>query len=189
MLRLASGRSLSDAQVEAAVHRVASSGPGLAPDGVSVFDQSGRLLSSAGGGGVAEASSKRIAVQNQLEERYRQSIATLLTPIVGAGNFTAEVHADVDFTETQATREAFPEEATTLRAEAGAYTTAKPEAAAMGIPGALSNDAPPPAEVVASPGAAVTQAPAEGGETVAEPLQNTENYTRSFEAGHEGADP
>src|SRR3546814_6762235 len=90
-----------------------------------VVDQSGRLLSSAGGGGVAEASSKRIAVQNQLEARYRQSIATLLTPLVGAGNFTAEVHADVDFTETQATREPFPEEATTLRAEEGAYTTAK----------------------------------------------------------------
>src|SRR3546814_18087548 len=106
MLRLAAGRSLSDAQVQAVVHLVASSVPGLAPDGVSVVDQSGRLLSSAGGGGVAEASSKRIAVQNQLEERYRQSIATLLTPIVGAGNFTAEVHADVDFTETQATREA-----------------------------------------------------------------------------------
>src|SRR3546814_261815 len=143
------------------------------------------LLSSAGGGGVAEASSKRIAVQNQLEERYRQSIATLLTPIVGAGNFTAEVHADVDFTETQATREAFPEEATTLRAEEGAYTTAKPEAEAMGIPGALSNDAPPAAEVVASPGAAVTPAIAEGGETVAEPLKKTENYTRSFAVGRE----
>src|SRR3546814_15311496 len=89
MLRLASGRSLSDAQVQAVVHLVASSVPGLAPDGVSVVDQSGRLLSSAGGGGVAEASSKRIAVQNQPEEPYRQSDAPLLTPIFGTGNFTA----------------------------------------------------------------------------------------------------
>src|SRR3546814_19897202 len=154
MLRLASGRSLSDAQVQAVVHLVASSVPGLAPDGVSVVDQSGRLLSSAGGGGVAEASSKRIAVQNQLEERYRQSIATLLTPIVGAGHFTADVHADVDFTETQATREAFPAEATTPRAEAGAYPTATPEAAAMGSPAPLSTAAPP------APAAAAPPAPA-----------------------------
>lgn len=185
MLRLASGRSLSDAQVQAIVHLVASSVPGLAPDGVSVVDQNGRLLSSAGGGGVAEASSKRIAVQNQLEERYRQAIATLLTPIVGDGNFTAEVHADVDFTETQATREAFPEEATTLRAEEGAYTTAKPESEPMGIPGALSNDAPPAAEVVAAPDGAVTPEVAAAGETAAGPLKRTENYTRSFAVGRE----
>src|SRR3546814_2428892 len=72
MLRLASGRSLSDAQVQAVVHLVASSVPGLAPDGVSVVDQSGRLLSSAGGGGVAEASSQRIAVQNQLRSEAAQ---------------------------------------------------------------------------------------------------------------------
>src|SRR3546814_15763816 len=135
------------------------------------------LLSSAGGGGVAEASSKRIAVQNQLEERYRQSIATLLTPIVGAGNFTAEVHADVDFTETQATREAFPEEATTLRAEEGAYTTAKPEAEAMGIPGTLSHDAPPPAAVGASPGAAAPPPIAAAVAAVAAPPHKTKTYT------------
>lgn len=185
MLRLASGRSLNDAQVQAIVHLVASSVPGLSTDGVSVVDQNGRLLSSAGTGGAAEASSKRIAVQSQVEERYRQAIASLLTPIVGAGNFTAEVHADVDFTEVQATREAFPEEATTLRAEEGAYTVAQPEAEAMGIPGALSNDAPPAAQVAAAPDGTVTPEVAAGAAAVTDPMKKSENYNRSFAVGRE----
>ncbi|PWG02014.1 flagellar basal-body MS-ring/collar protein FliF [Sphingosinicella humi] len=185
MLRLASGRSLSDAQVQAIVHLVASSVPGLSTDGVSVVDQNGRLLSSEGTGGAAEASSKRIAVQSQVEERYRQAIASLLTPIVGADNFTAEVHADVDFTEVQATREAFPEEATTLRAEEGAYTVAQPEAEAMGIPGALSNDAPPAAQVAAAPDGTVTPEVAAGATAVTDPMKKSENYNRSFAVGRE----
>ena len=186
MLRLASGRSLSDAQVQAIVHLVASSVPGLAPDGVSVVDQNGRLLSSEGNGGVAEASARRIAVQTDIEQRYRQSISALLTPIVGAGNFSAEVHADVDFTESRATREDFPQDSRALRTEEGAYTTAVPEPDAGGIPGALSNDAPPAAEVAAAPNGAMTPEVAEStGATADEPKKRTENYTRSFAVGRE----
>ena len=46
MLTLAAGRTLGDNQVQAIVNLVASSVPGLAPDGVSVVDQNGRLLSN-----------------------------------------------------------------------------------------------------------------------------------------------
>ena len=187
MLRLASGRALSDAQVQAIVHLVASSVPGLAPDGVSVVDQNGRLLSSAGGDGLADASNKQIAVQSRIEERYREALTTLLTPIVGEGNFTAEVHADVDFTETHATREGFPKEESALKAEEGAWTAAVPEPAAEGIPGALSNEAPAAAMVAAAPGEeiAADAAGAAGATAMAETAKRTENYTRSFAVGRE----
>ncbi|HNW17342.1 MAG TPA: flagellar basal-body MS-ring/collar protein FliF, partial [Sphingorhabdus lacus] len=101
MLTLQQGRSLSEAQVRAIRHLVASSVPGLAADSVSVIDQSGALISSPTG----NADQEMFQLQMQMEERYRQAVITLLTPIVGAGNFSVEVSADVDPSETQSTRE------------------------------------------------------------------------------------
>ena len=183
MLTLASGRTLSEQQVQAIVHLVASSVPGMAPDGVSVADQNGRLLSSQGNGGLADATERQVAVQGKIEARYRQAIETLLTPILGAGNFTAQVHADVDFSETQATREGFPKEASTLRTEEGAVTLDSAEAAAGGIPGALSNQPPPPAEVATTPPPGV--AAAVGAVVDAAGAKRNENYVRNYAVGRE----
>ena len=187
MLRLASGRALSDAQVQAIVHLVASSVPGLAPDGVSVVDQNGRLLSSAGGNGVAEVSDKQVAVQAKIEDNYRQSIVALLTPIVGADNFTAEVHADVDFSEVHATREGYPKDAATLRTEQGAWTAdGASQSGAGGIPGALSNTPPPASQVAAAPGGALTpETPGAVTSTTTAANKTTENFARSFAVGRE----
>lgn len=187
MLRLASGRALSAAQVSAIVHLVASSVPGLAPDGVSVVDQNGRLLSSAGGNGVAETSDKQVAVQARIEDRYRQNIVALLTPIVGADNFTTEVHADLDFSEVHATREGFPKEAATLRTEQGGWTAdAAAQSAGGGIPGALANTPPPASEVAAAPGGVITPATPGAVDSAATAAgKTTENYTRSFAVGRE----
>jgi flagellar M-ring protein FliF len=184
MLTLNPGRTLSDSQVQAIVHLVASSVSGMSPDGVSVADQNGRLLSSRGDGGLTDATERQVAVQAKIEERYRQSIETLLTPILGAGNFTAQVHADVDFSETQATREGFPKEASTLRAEEGAVSTDGAQGAAGGIPGALSNQPPPAAEVAAAPGGAVTP-PVPGAADAAGAAKRNENYNRSYAVGRE----
>ena len=193
MLTLAPGRSLGDSQVQAIVHLVASSVPGLAPDGVSVVDQNGRLLSRTGSDAATAASERQIAVQTAIEERYRTALSQLLTPILGAGNFTAEVHADVDFAEVQSTREAFPESMRALRSEEGQLTAegagaaAGSEAAAGGIPGALSNQAPPASQVAAAPGGTVTPTAPEAPGAAATPDtgRRTENYTRNYDVGRE----
>ena len=187
LLTLAAGRSLGDQQVQAIVNLVASSVPGMTPDGVSVADQNGRLLSQQGGGGSSGEAERQVAIQAKIEERYRQSIETLLTPILGAGNFTAQVHADVDFSETQATREGFPKEASTLRAEEGAYTLANgADAPAGGIPGALSNQPPPAAQVATSPGGATTvPVPGSPESAAAAAAKRNESYSRNFAVGRE----
>jgi flagellar M-ring protein FliF len=186
MLTLNSGRTLSDSQVQAIVHLVASSVSGMSPDGVSVADQNGRLLSSRNDGGLTDATERQVAVQAKIEERYLQSIETLLTPILGPNNFTAQVHADVDFSETQATREGFPKDSSTLRAEEGAVSTDNAEAAAGGIPGALSNQPPAASQVAAAPGGTlaptVPGAP-DGGAAGA--AKRNENYNRSYAVGRE----
>ena len=188
MLTLQGGRALSDSQVQAIVNLVASSVPGMSPDGVSVADQNGRLLSSRSTGGLSEETDRQVQVQARIEERYRQSIEALLAPILGAGNFTAQVHADVDFSETQATREGFPKDASTLRTEEGAVSVdgsgANGAAAAGGIPGALSNQPPPAAQVAAAPDGALTPA-IPGAPTEAGQAKRNENYVRNYAVGRE----
>jgi flagellar M-ring protein FliF len=196
MLTLASGRSLGDNQVQAIVNLVASSVPGLAPEGVSVVDQNGRLLSHAGGDAATGASERQLAVQTQVEDRYRQSITSLLAPILGADNFTTEVHAEMDFSEVQSTREGFPDNQHALTSEQGQVTTegAAPgfssTATAGGIPGALSNQPPAAAQVAAAPGGAIAAQP-QPGAAAGQPAagaadaHRSENYNRDFAVGRE----
>lgn len=185
MLTLAPGRALSDAQVQAIVHLVASSASGLSPDGVSVVDQTGRLLSGSGGSDALAATDRQVAVQDKIEDRYRQALLSLLTPIVGAGNFTAEVHAEVDFSEKEATREGFPEDGRALRSEQGSSSSDGSTSGAQGgIPGALANEAPPAAVAAPAPGVQTAGAQQTAGSTTANE-RRTENYSRNFAVGRE----
>lgn len=184
MLRLRAGRALADSQVQAIVHLVASSVPNLTPDGVSVVDQAGRLLSSSGSDPMSAASNRQVDIQTKIEQRYLDALNKILTPIVGPGNFTAEVHADVDFTETQATRESFPKDTAVVRTEQGAWTGDKNGAGgeASGIPGALSNQPPAASQVTAAPNQTV---PAPGTTDAASANKTSENYNRTYELGRE----
>jgi flagellar M-ring protein FliF len=186
MLRLAPGRALAQAQVQAIIHLVAASVPNLAADNVSVIDQSGRLLSRADGDGAGGASERQIAMQDAIEDRYRRAVVAMLTPLVGADNFTAEVHAEVDFSEVQSTREGFPEDGRVLRSEEGALSTESSAGAAPagGIPGALANQPPPPAVASATPPATIPPANATAA-VGADGGRRTENYTRNFAISRE----
>lgn len=195
MLRLRPGRTLGDAQVQAIVHLVAASVSGLAPEDVSVVDQSGRLLSKMGGADD-DATNKQVELQGRIEDRYRQALAALLTPIVGEGNYTAEVHADLDFAEVASTRETYPKDGQVLSREQGSWTNQGNGGAdqnAKGIPGALSNTAPAAATSQATPdGQPVKQnqpqAPGAGtGQAAAAAAtgKTDETYDRSYQTGHE----
>lgn len=200
MLRLAQGRALADAQVQAIVHLVASSVSELQPEQVSVVDQNGHLLSNSGG--ADGETDRQIAVQAKIEERYRQAVVALLTPMLGADKFSAEVHAEVNFAERQATRETYPQDEARLRLETGSWQAGDPKntggiAEPGGIPGALSNQAPPPAIATGQKPASVGAAPAgnaalatsttANGQTTPPiaPLKTQESYNRSFELGRE----
>ena len=175
MLTLQQGRTLSGAQVRAIRHLVASSVPSLAADAVSVIDQSGALLSSEQAG----SDDRMFQLQMQMEERYRQAVIALLTPVAGQGNFSVEVHADVDASESQSTRETYPKDDRALRSEEGNKSLNADNAqAAVGIPGALSNQPPPASQLSTSaPDSANAPTPTQG--------QSEETYTRTFDVGRE----
>ncbi|WP_313806063.1 flagellar basal-body MS-ring/collar protein FliF [Sphingobium sp.] len=199
MLRLASGRQLTDAQVSAIVHLVASSIPELNPEDISVVDQNGRLLSDNDSNA---ADDRQLAIQTRMEDRYRQSVIALLTPILGAGKFSTEVHTELNFAERQATRETYPQDEARLRTETGSWQsdprgqgngTGGAAGEASGIPGALSNQAPvnPTVSQTNPNGQAVAQG-ATSAQTAAQPgappnplMKTEESFNRSFELGRE----
>jgi len=193
MLTLHQGRALSDGQTQAIVNLVASSVPGLSPDNVSVVDQSGHLLSKKGGDSGAD---KQLEMQGQVEQRYIDAISKILTPIVGADGFTTEVHADLDFSETQATRESYPKDGSVIASEKGQWANDANggQTPAGGIPGAISNQPPSAAQVSTQPNQtqalnpatpATPGAPQAGAAANATQGKTSEQYDRTYELGHE----
>jgi flagellar M-ring protein FliF len=177
MLTLQNGRSLSDGQVQAIRFLVASSVPGMNADEVQVIDQRGSLLSD----GVSNADMKTFQLQTQMEERFRRALDTLLGPMLGAGNYSVEVHADVDMSESQATRESFPKDDRALTSEQVTRTVSgEGNAPAVGIPGALSNQ-PPQASTVTD----TAPLPSAPGAPAPTQTNSNENATRAYEVGRE----
>jgi flagellar M-ring protein FliF len=189
VLKLQGGRMLADAQVASIINLVASSVPGMRPEDVTVVDQLGALLSKPGGAKGDPAGDQRIEFQAKLEDKYRQQLQALLTPLVGAGNFTTEVQADVNLDETSATRESYEKQGA-LRAESGNWVGNQKDAAAGapgGIPGALSNT-PPPASTLQVPtpavGALGGPQPVAGG-PAPDAQKQSDTYNRAYDLGRE----
>ena len=185
IVKLQPGRALGEAQIRAIVNLVASSVPGMQPDAVTIVDQMGALLSKSGGKDGASAGDTRIDFQRRVEDKYREQLAQLLTPMVGAGNFTAEVQADVDLDESQATRESYDKQGQVMRAEQGAWTgTSKDGGAPGGIPGTLSNT-PPPASTLVAPNGGGAAAPAAPSAAPQPQAKQSDSFTRTYETGKE----
>lgn len=169
---LAPGRTLGEAQVRAIVWLVSSSVAGLAADKVSVVDQSGALLSA----GTSAGEAAQLGYQVKVEGMVRERLFKLLTPLIGVGRFTAEVAADVDFSEKEASSERFLPDSV-LRSEAASRAIDRSPGPAAGIPGALSNTAPAAAQLTGTPpvGTPVAAVPA--------PVVNNETTNRAWEIG------
>ena len=145
-LQLARGRSLGRSKVEAITHLVSASVPNLSKENVSVVDQNGNLLSSVNGGVEGRLSDAQLEHRIRLEDIYRSRVTSLLSPIVGAGNINAQINLDIDFTRSEITEEIVDPNGNALRSEQS--TSDKTMAAqAKGIPGAVANTPPAPADL------------------------------------------
>ena len=175
MLRLARGRQLSQSQVTAIANLVAGSVPGLSIDAVQIVDQHGRLLSEP-----TTEDSDRLSLQARMETKLRRQIDQLLTPMVGAENFSSEIQVELDMSEVTSARESYDKDGA-VRRETTQSSTAAAAGAAIGIPGALSNTPPPDPE-------AEEGAP-QGGEAEAQaaPEVGERSATRTYELGREVA--
>ena len=140
-VKLADGRVLNREQVRSIVHIVSSSIPNMSSDNVTVVDQYGKLLSKPEDDPNIALTEKQLNHRIKIESLYRERVLSLVSPIVGAGNLTAEVNVEMDFTNTQTTEETFDPESISTRSEQNSMdeSTDRP---ARGIPGAVANQAP-----------------------------------------------
>ena len=140
-VQMENGRSLSRQQVDAIVHLVSSSVPFMAKNDVTVVDQYGNLLSRPPQDSAGMVSDAQLEHRIRLEDIYRNRVIALVSPIVGAGNVTAQVNLNIDFTRSETTEELMDPEGTALRSEQRSSETSS-EIIAKGVPGATSNRAP-----------------------------------------------
>ena len=145
-LQLARGRSLGRSKVDAITHLVSASIPNLSKENVSVVDQNGNLLSSSNGSDEARLSDAQLEHRIRLEDIYRNRVKSLLTPIVGAGNINAQINLDIDFTRSEVTEEVVDPNGNALRSEQNSFDKTM-AAEAKGIPGAVANTPPAPANL------------------------------------------
>ena len=145
-LQLANGRSLGRTQVEAIIHLVSSSVPGLNKENVTVIDQNGALLSRTADEPDSILSDSQLEYKMRLEGIYRHRVVSILTPIVGAGNVNAQINIDFDFTRTDRTEEIVDPNGNALRSEQKTLDQTA-DLTAKGIPGAVTNTPPTKAEL------------------------------------------
>ncbi len=175
MVRLANGRSLTQEQVGAIVNLVAASVPGMSADAVRVVDQNGRLLSDP-----RSAQGEGLTLQREHEAKLREQLDALLLPLLGEGNFSAQVQVELDRSEVTSARETYEKEGV-VRSESERNATRTGAAPAGGVPGVAANTPPPQAQLVSGPPQPAAQ-PAPATST------DTETATdRSYELGREVA--
>ena len=108
LVQSSANEPLSNPQVQAIVHLVASSVEGLDPEQVTVAGADGRILSTGGGaavatGGDSGTESQTVAFQNRLNA----SLQNMLDSVVGPGHAVVTTTAELDYDQTETTTESF----------------------------------------------------------------------------------
>ena len=98
-----SGVTLTSDQVQAVVHLTSASIDGMAPTDVAVVDSSGTVLSAVGEGATGGADQQ----VSDYEAAIRASVQSMLDKVVGAGNATVVVAADMSKESAQRVEETF----------------------------------------------------------------------------------
>jgi flagellar M-ring protein FliF len=146
-IEMFSGRTLERDQVAAIANLVASSIPELAVDDVTVVDQKGRLLNTRSQDQDVVLAAKQLEYTRSIEETLLNRVNSILQPVVGLGNFRAEVSTDIDFTEVEQADEIYNPDLPALRSEQTLEENRASGDLAQGVPGALSNQPPGPNSV------------------------------------------
>jgi flagellar M-ring protein FliF len=171
VLTMQRGKILSEEEVDAVVDIIASAVQGLSPNRVTVTDQNGRLLNSGSQDSISSRSRKEFEIEQKREQEYMEKIDSILIPVVGLGNYTAQVDITMDFTNVEETQRRYNSDLPALRSEMSVETS-NIGGALGGIPGALTNQ--PPMESVIPENAG-------GGQKKSMPSRKHSESTKNYE--------
>ena len=144
LLELRPGVSLGHDQVEAITNLVASGVSGLEPDKVTVVDSRGTLLTADSGEDSGRIDySSNLDYQRQFERGLQNDLERLLSRVLGPGNFSVQVRANLNFDQSESEAKTYTpvvDDSGILRSEEERierYEGSDSEEA--GVPGATSN--------------------------------------------------
>ncbi|HDT6547426.1 TPA: flagellar M-ring protein FliF [Kluyvera ascorbata] len=139
VVQLRYGRQLDEQQVASIVQLVSGSVPGMSAESVRVVDQAGNLLSDGVAGPDGSIAGKRLGddVMQRIREDTSKNIASLLTSLVGAGNYRISVAPTVDLSRVEETQERLGKDPRVSDEQLSQENTTNEMA--FGIPGSLSN--------------------------------------------------
>jgi flagellar M-ring protein FliF len=173
VLTLKRGRSLDREEVDSVVDMIASAVQGLEPSRVTVTDQNGRLLNSGSQSLLAARSRKEYDLERKREQEYLEKIDSILIPIVGLANYTAQVDLSMDFSAVEETQKRYNPDLPAVRSET-TFEENNIGGLAIGIPGALTNQPPVNSDIPES----VTEG---GAGTASSPSRSHKEATRNYE--------
>lgn len=188
-LELVAGRQLERDQVAAIANLIASSIPELDVKDVTIVDQRGRLLNMRDVDSDVVLAARQLEYVRQVEDTLVNRVNSILQPVVGLGNFRAEVSAEIDFTQIEQASEMYNPDLPALRSEQTLEERRGASDQAVGIPGALANQPPGPVAVPEVAGAeGVAGAGAASGSSRNQATRNFEldrsiSYTRHQTGG------
>lgn len=149
VVTLQNGAYLTPDNVNSIRFTVASSVNGMLVKDVTVTDQHGRLLSSEAAANTKEDRfQKEFEIRTLREAQYRDKLDSILLPMLGEGNYSAEVDVTLDTTIEEETRQIFNPDNQAVRSETVREEKSQQENQPVdyGVPGSLSNQ--PPANAV-----------------------------------------
>lgn len=111
VLKLNNNSQLSQNNIMAISHLVASSVEGLTPDKVTIVDTKGRLLSqNEDDNGIGVFTAKQYEIKNKVENYLAEKAQTMLDNVLGFGNSMVKVNIDLDFNQIEKTMENYDPE-------------------------------------------------------------------------------
>jgi flagellar M-ring protein FliF len=141
LVKLRLGAHLSEQNVAAICHLIASAVEGLSPGAVSVLDTEGDLLSRPRQDGSmdgSDASDALLDYRQRVEKDLLAKIDRTLDPLLGGDNYRAGVFVDCDRTSGDQSSETFdPTKSVMVSSQRTDDSTASP--VASGVPGTASN--------------------------------------------------
>lgn len=135
------GSMISTGEVNSIIDIVASAVQGLEPDRVTVTNSNGRLLNSGSQGAESARSRKEYEIEKKRESAYIEKIDSILIPVLGLGNYTAQADVTMDFTSVEQTQRVYNPDLPAIRSEMTVEDNSIGGVIA-GIPGALTNQPP-----------------------------------------------
>ncbi len=139
VIQMKTGRQLNGSQIGGIRNLVAAAVEGLSPDRISIVDQSGRLLATAGGDGDNQLADTMDDQRHDFEKRLAQRIEEILAPVAGHGKVVARVSADIDFRKIEKTEEKYDPDPVVRSEKRTEEKSQRQESVSGGIPGAQSN--------------------------------------------------